>query len=115
MEHDYEVEYRPGITHKLVDGVSNLQINEEGQDVVDEEVPCLVTVGGPGGDAAKPDNTEAVIAFWSSAEAETRAEHTERSAGLDVDGKPATPDPFTMEEFLQAQKVDMFCRERAEC
>lgn len=62
-KHEYEVEYRPGATHKLADGVSCLQRSEERQDVINDKVPCLVTEGISSGDAAQSENRETVIAF----------------------------------------------------
>lgn len=41
-------------------------------------------------------------------------EHKTPSAVLNVEEEPETPDPFTLEEFLQAQRDDKFCRERSE-
>lgn len=74
------------------------------EDVIDEEVPCFVMEGSPGGDVAKPENCEALIVNGGSAVAEARTEQKNRSTVMGVKEKPVTQDPFTLRKVLQAQK-----------
>lgn len=57
---------------------------------------------------------EVVTSFWSNTVTETKTEHNVTSTVLEVKEKPVTPDPFTLREFVRAQKKEKFCRERAE-
>lgn len=88
--------------------------SREGQQVIDEEVPCFVTKGSPSEDAAHRDHCEATIAFWGSTETETRTRQTTLSTVLDVDDEPETQDLFTQQKFLQPQREDRLCQERSD-
>lgn len=103
-KYDYEVEYQPQTTHKVADRVFRLRRSKEELDASDDEVSCFVTKNNPGGEAVQPDHREAAIAFYGSTEVEAWTEYTIHITVLSAEEEPGTPDPSSMEEFLQAQK-----------
>lgn len=88
-------------------------MSEREQDLIDDEVLCLVTVGRLSKDAAQSEHCEAAIAFQGNIEAEPRTEHTTTTTILDVEKEPETLNPFTLEVFLQTQGDGTFCRKRS--
>lgn len=70
--------------------------------------------GSPGGEAGRPDRSEARIAFYDSTEAETGTEYAISSTVLSIERELVALTPFTLRAFLQARRNDKFCRESAE-
>lgn len=102
---DYEIEHRPGAKRRVADGGSRPRRSKEEYGVIDDEVSCPVMEGSTHRDAAQTEHRGAVMAFWGSTEAKTRTEHTTPSTVLCFNEEPATPNPFTVEKFLQTKKV----------
>lgn len=88
-------------------------MSEDEQNVIDDKFPCFVMEGSPGEDAAQLKQCDVVIPILDNTETKTRTEHTTPSTLLNVEKEPVTQNPFTLEEFLQVQREDMLCQERA--
>ena len=59
--------------------------------------------------AAVPETDDPILSFWDE-----DARQIEYSEVLAMDADDETPDPFNMEELLQAQSEDGFCKSKAE-
>lgn len=82
------------------------------QDAVDDNVPCFVTEGSTGGDAAQPQHREGVKVFWGSNKVEIRTRHATLNTVLSREENPVIMDLFTLEIVWQARKEERYCQER---
>lgn len=81
--------------HEVSNEVYRLRRSEKNQDMVDDQVPCFVTEGGPSGNAAQPEHLEAVKVTWDNTEAEARKGHKTSTTVHNVDEEPVTSNTFT--------------------
>lgn len=100
----YHVDYRLESTHKVDNKVSRLRKSKEKEDIIDDEIPCIITKSGFGGDASQPDFCVERIVFWGRTETETRTEHIISSKVVRVEVELVAPHSFILQRKLIAKK-----------
>ena len=102
-EYDYEVQYRPGVKHQLMDGVSRLCTDGGDTAPVDDEVPCFAVQYDEGSEALLDK------VHWDLPQGRPDVCHA-----LAITPEERVAASISVEEFLRAQAEDAFCRFAAE-
>ena len=108
-EYDFNVEYRPGRVNNLADGMSRLPTEGETKTSIDEEIPCFVVLETTL-EETDPISPMGLAGLFYDPD-DQFVECPEVLALVDND---APADPIPIEEFLEEQSKDPFCKAKAE-
>ena len=101
---DYDVQYWPGITYQLADGVSRLRVEGASSEPVDEKVLCFAVQW-----RGEERNPRQGTVHWKTPIDPGEADHA-----FAVVPEECYVSSVTVEEFLREQAEDPFCRALAE-